>query len=381
MKFIRKIIYVSGSRADFGLMLPTLNAINKCTQFKLNVICVGQHLNQNQGNTINDITSSKIPYTALEEHDYCDNDSINMSLLISNVIEKISFLLQKKRPDVLIVLGDRVEMLGAAIAATVLNIPIIHIHGGERSGSIDESIRHAISKLSHFHFVANTQSKERLIKMGERQKFIFNVGAPGLSLPHLKDLLTISELNKKIGLNLDEPTITVIFHPVVQDLRRLVQEINVVFKSIHELGLQTVVFLPNSDATGALLETAIISSAKKIKNKTFIRHLNRHDYLSLLIHSKLMIGNSSSGIIESVNFGLPVINVGERQNLRDRNKNVFDFNGYDIVKLKILITKLITGEKMFYKNIYGDGRAPSKILKILQKLKINEKTLKKVNSY
>ncbi len=94
-----------------------------------------------------------------------------------------------------------------------------------------------------------------------------------------------------------------------------------------------------------------------------------------------MIGNSSSGIIESVNFGLPVINVGERQNLRDRNKNVFDFNGYDIVKLKILITKLITGEKMFYKNIYGDGRAPSKILKILQKLKINEKTLKKVNSY
>ena len=309
-----------------------------------------------------------------------------MAKAVSKLLDELIDEFNTNRPDIILILGDRGEPFAAAIAGTYLNIPIAHIHGGEVSGSVDESVRHAISKLSHIHFPATQLSAERLIKMGEAKERIFITGAPGLDSILNMEFASKPELCFKLGLDPSEDIIVVIQHPVTTEYipGNAKKQMSSTLKAIQRLNKQTVIIYPNSDAGGR----EMISEIMKIESNPKIhvlKNLLSEDYRNLLKHSVLLIGNSSSGIIEAPSFNLPVINIGTRQARRERAGNVVDIE-QDSEKIfhlanKILVNEAYRKELQNVTNPYGDGTASKKIVKVLKEIKITPELLQKVITY
>ncbi|MEO5882999.1 MAG: UDP-N-acetylglucosamine 2-epimerase [Caldimonas sp.] len=321
---MRTVLYVTGTRADFGLMLSTLRTIAAHPGLSLQICVTGMHLSSRFGMTVDEVVASGLPIAAQIRLDIDNDSGLGMALATGDALNGIARLLAKTRPDVVLVLGDRTEMLAAATAAVCLGIPVAHIHGGERSGTIDESVRHAISKLAHLHLVTTEASRARLIAMGERAESVLVVGAPGLV--GLKALASRDReaLATEQGLDASRPIALVLFHPVVQEAIDAGEQMKGLLAAVHRAGYQTLCLLPNADAGNTAIRDEILRCIAEYPRFRAVAHLQRTDFVSWMASCDLFVGNSSAGILEAASFGTPVVNVGDRQHARERNSNVVD---------------------------------------------------------
>ncbi len=376
---MRKIVYISGTRADFGLMKNTLYAINANYQFDLNLIVTGMHLLNEYGNSIKEIKDSNLNILGTVKVSLSGSCRTEMSRAIGEQIIGFTKLLQKENPDIILLLGDRGEMLAGAIAAIHLNIPIAHIHGGELSGTIDEPVRHAISKLSHFHFVSTESSQNRLIKMGENPDNIFVTGAPGLDEVSNLNLIKREVILSRVGLLINKPFILLLFHPE-NDIRQSInKQIITILDSIINKGFQVLAIMPNSDSGSSVIVSVLKQYESNQKIKVF-KNFNRTEFLSLVYEANVFVGNSSSGIIESASLGTPFLNLGKRQKHRERNANVID-SPINSSMISDGLDKALDMKDNEFHNIYGDGQSSIKIVNLLKSISLESAILEKINAY
>lgn len=375
----RHICYLTGTRADFGLMQATLQKIYAGQDLQLSVVVTGTHLSEIYGHTVDEIRKCNFKVIAEIPVNLEDASGATMARNIAVMTQGLVDTFEKHQPDIVLLLGDRGEMLAGALAAIHLNIPIAHIHGGERSGTVDEPIRHAISKLAHIHFASTEDAKNRLIRMGEHEKNIYVSGAPGLD--DLKELavLSRSELCEKNGFDPNRKLALLVFHPVLQEASSAGLHVKRVMERLLQNNMQVVALMPNSDA-GSLGVRQVLSQFQDNRNVRLYVHLPRHEFVSWMAQCDVMIGNSSSGIIEAATFGTPVINLGIRQNLRQRNANVVDV-GINDPLLGEVIAGVIGKGRLSAENCYGDGLAGNRIVDTLANLLLSPDLLLKANAY
>jgi GDP/UDP-N,N'-diacetylbacillosamine 2-epimerase (hydrolysing) len=374
----RKILYISGTRADYGLMKSALTSIKKHPKLEVEVAATGMHLMPEFGLTIEEIEDDGFKVhrvNAVYERD----DKESMAAFVGRFIELLSKSIPKINPDMILVLGDRGEMLGGAIVGAYTSIPVAHVGGGEITSTVDELARHAITKLSHVHLCSTNKSAQRVVKMGEEKSNVFIIGAPGLDPILNQKLSTKEEIFKKLGLNPKKKVYLVIQHPVTIESENSERQMKETMEAVRELGEQAVIVYPNSDAGGRRM----IKVIEEYRSYPFIHIYNNllhDDYLSLMKYSSVMIGNSSSGIIEAPSFKLPVVEVGTRQEGRERAENVIAV-GYDKTEIKNAVRKALSKpfqEKIKnIKNPYGDGKTGPRVAKILADAKIDEKLIQK----
>lgn len=373
----RKIIYLSGTRADFGLMKSTLELLAPVAD--LSVAVTGMHLEPEFGHTVDDIRAAGLRICGEVSVDVKTRTQQSMSTSVGACLMGVTALLQAEQPDVLVLLGDRGEMLAGAIAALHLGIVCVHIHGGERSGTVDEPVRHAISKLSSYHLVATQESRERLIRMGESPDRIHVTGAPGLDGLSKDASMTPDDCRRALDLPPDKPFVLVSFHPVVQQARDAYAQTRSLLEAMYATGLPVLWLEPNADAGSrdilqALDEIALPAGSCRV------RHLTRPLFCNAMRHCSVMVGNSSAGIIEAATFGTPVVDVGDRQRLRERNPNVADV-APDVAAIGSAVDSALSHGKWPCDNRYGDGYAGPRIVELLTTLPLHRSVLEKINSY
>ncbi|HOE93694.1 MAG TPA: UDP-N-acetylglucosamine 2-epimerase [Methanofastidiosum sp.] len=375
----RKILYITGSRADYGLMHSTLKKIDSNPNLDLEIIVTGMHIMKEFGMTINEIKKDNFKIHVINCIYKKDNKE-SMAFFIGDLIKNLVDTINKAKPDILLLLGDRGEMLAGAIVGTYLSIPVAHVHGGEITGNVDESTRHAITKLSNIHFAATEKSARRIIRMGENPKFVFNVGAPGLDDILNNPIIEPGLISDKYGIDFSEPLILVIQHPVTSESNEAPNQILQTLNAIKELKYQSIVIYPNCDAGGRKM-IDVIKSYKHDKKIKIFDNIPRSDYLSILKKSSLIIGNSSSAIIEAPSLKVPVINIGSRQQKRERSKYIIDVdcNKESIKKtIKYVLNDIEFKRSMKHlRNPYGDGRSGDRIVRILSEIEINNDLITK----
>ncbi len=354
----KKIFFVTGTRADYGKIKPIIQILEKT--FNVYIFVTGMHLLSKYGSTHIIISKECKNSKIIKFRNQTGHQS--QEKIISNTINGFTIHLKKINPDLVIVHGDRIEAFAASIASSINNFLVGHIEGGEISGTIDEHLRHAISKLSHVHFVSNIQAKKRLIKMGEIKKLIFVVGSPDIDVMASKKLPSISIVKKRYGISFSNFGIS-IYHPVTTDLKNLKVNSNIYFDTLIKSKNNYLIIYPNNDP-GSDLILRIIKN-KIIKNKRFkvLKSMRFEYFLTVLKYCKFIIGNSSAGIREAPFYGVPTINIGDRQYNRANLKSVKNIN---YSKSKILKEIFKVPEKRFVKELFfGTGNSSSKINKIL----------------
>lgn len=376
----RRILYFSGTRADFGLMENALRAIHTSPQLDLGIVVTGMHLDPRHGETIDDIKASGLPIAARVDIEHGQSGGALMARNVGRMMIGFADAIVAWQPDIVLLLGDRGEMLAAAAAALHLNIPIAHIHGGERSGTIDEPMRHAVSKLAHLHLVATADSRERLIRMGEREDLVLVTGAPGLDGLKQLALTSRADLFATHGLDPGRGLAMLVYHPVVQEAASSGKEALAILAALQHHHLQVLAIRPNSDAGSAGIVDVLDAAARDGRIR-LVTHLKRRDYAALLSQADVLVGNSSSGIIEAASFGTPVVNIGSRQNFRERNDNVIDAIPEADAIVSALEAALVHGRYQS-QNRYGDGKSAQRIVAALEGLDLNAPTLlMKTNAY
>jgi len=372
----KTILVVTGTRAEYGLLKSTIDAIRASKKLLLKLLATGMHTQKKYGYTLNDIKQDHMPIDCVVN--VGENDTMLEAL--SKEIIGIEKYCVRHRPDIIIVLGDRDEPFAAAIVGGHLNIPVAHIHGGDiSSGVVDDYIRHSITEFSHLHFTASAHSYKRVIRQGEEKWRVYNVGAPGLdNLAHIA-CTPKQELASEMGLNPDKPWLAVLQHPAPLDTVAIKNQIIPTLKSVSEFDAEKIVIYPNSD-TGS---TVFIREIKKYSSKKdfhVYKSLRRSMYLNLLKASDVLVGNSSSGIIESGYFNLPVVNIGKRQQGRECGKNVIHV-GYGAGEISRAIaraqTKAFISACKKTKHPYGNGHAGKRIVSVLERMPIDAKFLAK----
>lgn len=377
---MRHICYVSGTRADYGLMEQSLCAIDSSADLFLSILVTGMHLLPAYGDTYKEIEAAGFDIHAKVPVGLSGNSGAEMAYALGDQVIGFTAALVSRRPDIVLLLGDRGEMLAAAIAAIHLNIPIVHLHGGERSGTVDESIRHAISKLSHYHFVATPDSCKRLIKMGEQPDKIFVTGAPGLDAIYSAKLQGKDKLSVEYQFDPSIPFQLILFHPVVQQASVAEKQMEILLGAVSESCEQPLIVMPNADAGASGIVSVINRFCSREASFRAVLHIPRNDYLSLVASADVIIGNSSSGIIEAASLQTPVVNVGDRQNARERNSNVIDVApSLELIKNAILVAKQMKGRH--WDNCYGDGNSAKRIVEYLRSLSLDAEVMEKINAY
>ena len=380
----RKVLYISGTRADYGLVKATLLCIKNNPKLKLEIIATGMHLMPEFGKTINEIKKDgfkihRIPAT------YEKDNKESMAIFMGNFTRLLTEKIGEIKPDIILVLGDRAEMLAAAIVASCLSIPVAHIHGGEISSTIYDNFRHAITKFSNIHFPVTKKSGERIIKMGEDPWRVHVIGAPGLDDVLQSKIVSPQDIAKKYNLDPAKPILIVVQHPVTIETNLAKKHMNSTMSAVKELGYEAIIIYPNADAGGR----GIIKVIEKYRKFPFIKiykNIPRADYLSLLNIADAVVGNSSSGILETPYFHLPTVNIGTRQLGRERAENVIDV-GYKKEDIKKAIQKALFDATFKAKakkcaNPYGGKEmAGPKVTKVISRVKVNSKLLQKRLSY
>lgn len=337
---MKKILFISGSRADYGLLRDVIietQKLNKSTY----LLVTGSHLSKEFGETISEIKNDKIKNIIKKKLLQKNFEAMDINNYIANSIKNTSEVIKKEKPSVIVILGDRFELLGSAIAAMIFRVPITHIHGGEVTyGAYDDSIRHSISKLSHLHFPAHDQYKKRLIQLGENPKSIFNYGGLGAySISKLK-LLTKLKLEKKLNIQLNKKIILVTFHPVTLEKNKSYFQVKNLIKFLNTLKNSTIIITSsNFDNETSIIKKEILNFVKYKKNVNFYSSLGNRIYLSLMKIAYLVVGNSSSGILETPSFGTRTINIGSRQKGRILSENIIN-SDYDYKSINLSFSKL-----------------------------------------
>jgi GDP/UDP-N,N'-diacetylbacillosamine 2-epimerase (hydrolysing) len=376
---MRKVLYVTGTRADYGLMASTLARIAAHPALSLQVAVTGMHLSEAYGLTVREIEAAGLPIVARIPTGVDERSADAMAHGIGQAVIGLTDALREHAPDIVLLLGDRGEMLAGAIAALHRGIPIAHLHGGERSGTVDEPVRHAISKLSHWHFVATEESRDRLVRMGERPEQVWVTGAPSLDGIEAEAHLSREATLQALGLAAGARYALVLFHPVVQEAQEAYAQTlalrQALERSVIASGRQVVWLDPNADAGGGGILQALDGAGVHR-----IRHLARAHYLAALRHADLLAGNSSSGIIEAASLGTPVVNVGSRQSARQRNANTRDCDPQSDAIESAMQAQLAHG-RYAPANVYGDGHAGERIIDLLAHEPFAPDLMNKVNTY
>lgn len=379
----KKVAYVSGTRADFGLMTPVLNAVAKNKKLRLQIYATGMHLMPEFGRTIRHIKKyfpDVRPIPAFFKAD----DRAGMAGFAGDFLGKLIHVFSEDKPDFVLILGDRIEMLSVALACLYLGIPTGHLHGGEVTSTVDELARHAITKLSSIHFPATKESATRIKKMGEEDWRIHVVGAPALDVILNEKLPTRAELYKKLGLNKKEKFILVTQYSVSEESEDAAWQIAETIAAVKKTGLPAVVIYPNADVGGRKM-IAVIEKERDNSLFRIFPSLEYKTFLALEREAAVWIGNSSGAMIESSSFKTPVVNIGPRQLGRQRGDNVIDV-GYDRKQILRAINKSIYDKKYLLqlrgiKNPWGNGKTGPRVVKILESLKIDSKLLTKRLTY
>lgn len=375
----RKILYISGTRADYGLMRSVLHCIHNHPDLSLDIIVTGMHLMDEFGNTVDEIKKDGFNYHVVDVR-YENDTKESMAIFIGKFLQELVPIIHSLRPDIILVLGDRGEMLAGAIAGVYLTIPIAHIHGGEVTSTVDDYARHAITKLAQLHFPATEKSAQRILGMGEDAFRIFIVGAPGLDQILNEPLLSQGEIAQKYQLDFSKPVLLVVQHPVTLEVDKASEQIRETLEAVVSLQYQTIVIYPNADA-GARRMIDMIREYEQFPFIKIFPNISHNDYLSLLQQVSVLIGNSSSALIEAPSLGVPVVNIGTRQKGREQADNVINAQ-YDRENINNCINKAINDKKFRKKvklcrNPYGDGMTSKKISEILSRIEINEDLLNK----
>jgi len=374
----RKISVTTGARADYGILRPVLQAILKSKKLELYLIVTGTHLSKKHGLTINEIKRDGFEIFATIDMVPQGDTNYFMSKALGEGIVAFSKIFSKLRPDINLILGDRDEMLASALAAAHMNIPNAHIHGGDKSGGIDEYNRHAITKISNIHFAATKKSKERIIKMGENPKYVFLTGSPGLDEVVNNKITNKKDLEKKYGLKFDGSEILLLQHPVTTQTKISGEQILSTLKAIAKTKKTTIAIAPNSDAGNKIIFKYLELFSRKYDFIKMYRSLPRSDYLGLLKNCGVLVGNSSSGMIEANYFQIPVINIGIRQEGREKGKNVLDLKYASVKSIYDTILKVLKIKKSIKStNVYGNGNASKKILYCLEKINLSKDLIQK----
>ena len=323
----KKICVVTGTRAEYGLLHRLLLILKNDPQIELQLVVTGSHLSPSHGMTINEIESDGFVPVAKLPIDLSDDSKLATVKAMANVTSQIAETLSGLNPDVVVLLGDRYEILATAQAALILNIPVAHIHGGElTSGAFDDSIRHAVTKMSSLHFVAAQEYARRVVQLGEQPSSVFNVGSLGVENALASKLMDKSDLSAALNVELKNPILLVTYHPTTRSTMSVTEETDQVLSALEKFSYCTIVFTGvNADPGNAELSSQITKFVQRDpKRRSLHASLGQNKYLSLLNLCDAVIGNSSSGIIEAPAFGKPTVNIGGRQDGRLRANSIID---------------------------------------------------------
>lgn len=377
---MKKVLVVTGSRAEYGLLYWTMKEIEKCQELELQLIVTGSHLSKEYGYTVGKIKEHGFKID--EEIDMIIDSKKKSSIIKSMGLEMIQIgqAFDRLKPNILLILGDRYETFVAATCAMMMNIPIAHMNGGESTeGAVDEQIRHAITKMAHIHFAGAEYYKQRIIKMGEELWRVYNVGQPGIENIKKLQLLKKDELEHELGIKFDKKIFLITYHPVTLRDENNEEQIDNILRAILKFEAKYIFTYPNADFGSNDIIKKINYFSKNNDNAYVFHNLGQLRYLSLLKHADVMIGNSSSGIIEAPYFKLPVINIGDRQKGRLKNKNIIDIRckSDEIIKAinKVLYDANFKEDLSNMINLFGDGETSKKIVHILEDIKINDEKL------
>lgn len=373
-----KVAIISGSRSEFYLLKNLIINFKKDKNIKLYFGITGSHLTNFFGNTVQEIKKEKIKIDYKINLFIKNDKKKNILEYLSNAIKGCSKFLNKFCPDILIILGDRYEIYSAAIAAYLNRIPIAHIHGGEKTiGSLDDGLRHSITKLSQIHFVSNNAYYRRVLQLGENKKFIFNVGSLGAEAIKKIKFITKTDLERSLKIKFLKKNIIVTYHPeTTLKKEQNIKNLKIFLSSLKELKETCIIFtMPNADPGFKTYVKLIKSFIKRKKNSYFFKNLGHQKYYSICKQVDLMIGNSSSGIIEMPVFKKGTINIGNRQNGREKSNSILDveFKKRKILKkIKFAYTNQFKRILIKTKSLYKKKNTTKMILRILKKIDLNE---------
>jgi len=362
---MKKILFISSSRADYGLLRDVILETQKINR-ETYLMVTGSHLSASFGNTISEIKKDRIKNIIIKkllDKKFNDRDVSNYA---SKSIKLTAEVIFKIKPNVVVLLGDRYELLGSAIAAMIFRIPIAHIHGGEvTQGAYDDSIRHSITKMAHLHFPIHDQYKKRLIQLGENPKAIFNYGGLGAHSISKSKLLNKSNLEKLLKISLEKKIVLVTFHPVTLEKNSSEFQIKNLIKFLNSLKDMTIIITSsNFDNENNIIKKELLKFSKK-KKTYYFNSLGNSAYISLMKLAYLVIGNSSSGVLETPSFGTNTINIGNRQKGRIISKNIINC-GYSYASIRAAFIQINKNNNKNNKKIINPflkKNTPNKIAK------------------
>lgn len=376
----RKICVITNSRADYSRMKTLLDYLKKKEDVEILLFVVGSHLLSHYGYSVEEIKKDgfKIDYELYTEID--GRIPVTMAKSTGVTITELAGAFHNFKPDIVVIHGDRYEALASTIAASLMNIPVAHIQGGEVTGTIDEHIRHSITKLAHFHFPSSLVARDRIIRLGENPENVFNVGCPASDLLLSERVMSFEEVKSNVSKfvknkewidKFDKNFILVIQHPVTTEFNQTEKGSKEIFNALKYFSNSFVIMWPNIDAGSGKIVKSIKEFARKENGRVgFFDNFPLPIFINLMRYAKVIVGNSSVGVREACYFGTPVVNIGTRQQGRERSKNVMDVN-CDEHEIKSAIEKQLKHGLYPPEYLYGKGDSGKKIADILVNIDIN----------
>ncbi len=379
----KKLCILTGCRADYDLLKNLIRIFLKSKKIKLSLVITGQHLSKDYGNTSNVILKDFKKISKTIDINIGKSDQKNIANSVSIGVRKISRYFRVNKPSLLIILGDRYEILSAGISAFLNQIPIAHVHGGEiTKGSYDDTVRHSITKLSHYHFVSHKKYKKRVIQLGENPNTVFNVGSLGAE--NVSNIIFLSKkiLEKKLKVKFERKIFLITINSFIEDKISIKELLINLFRVLNKFKKVSFVFtMSNSDLKSDLINKNIKYFCKTNRNSHYFKYLGANNYLSLMKISNLVIGNSSSGILETPSLGIPTINIGTRQEGRIFSKNIINCSGsYQSIykSIKKTLSKNFAKKIKNVKNPLFKRNTSSQIRRIIETKILSQKTQKKI---
>lgn len=380
---MKKIMIITGSRGEWGYIRPILRLIENRDDVKAILVVTNMHLLPTYGNSYKEIEEDGF-YIDYKVHMSLDGYShVTQAKSLGIFLNSLPDIIDNEKPDWVLLAGDRGEQLMGAIASAYTYTPVAHIQAGEVSGNIDNMTRHAIGKLVHLHLASNKDAAERLVKLGEEKFRVHNVGAPQIDEMVTATYSSLTEIQKKLSVDLSKGYILGVMHPVTEEADKAEEQAEIFVRALNQFEVPKIIILPNNDAGSSEVKYAIKEYCEG--EYYMYANLKRQDYLGLLKNALCIVGNSSSGLLEAPTFKTAAVNIGRRQNMRYRGINVIDvpFNEQEIVKA---INKAISEDFRVYlesecENPYGDGHSSEKILEILINTPVDEHLLVKKLTY
>lgn len=352
------LLFITGTRADFGKLQPLLEAIRESGKFEVLIFTTGMHMLHQYGSTWEEVESSQLGRLYMFVN---QNSGDSMDAILAKTVSGLSDLVKEIRPDLMVIHGDRIEALAGALVGTFSRTRVAHIEGGEVSGTVDDIIRHSISKLAHVHFTSNESAKKRLLQMGEVEDTIYLIGSPEVDVMSSTDLPDLNDVLEKYSVPFRDFGL-LIFHPVTTELDQLSDQVKILVDYVLESKLNWIAIFPNNDEGTAIIQQEYIR-LKGQNNVRILPSMRFKYYLTALKHSQVVLGNSSSGVREAPFFGTPAVNVGSRQFSRSSAEMVINVD-FDIGKLHESVREALAMDSK-PQSLFGDGSSSKLFLEIL----------------